>query len=289
MKSNGQAPDVAVEVAAALERYATEYMRNVEAPHFLRARKVVIDYFLTLLNKGCRVLDINCGTGIDSIEIARHGHSVKGIDISSAMISFAKESISAGELSGRVEAEVGDYRSLPKPDVLFDSVISNFGGINFAQNLDPVFASVRRNLSDGGLFLVNSVSRFSIMESLTFAIRGKIGKSVRRLSGGTARIGGTYVRLYYHSRASFLRTAELFGFRLVDSFGLNILAPPLWAEDFFRFHPKLAGILEGVDDKIRRVPLIRSAGDFMILVFRKTDGERRSNERPGGSDLPPGS
>lgn len=39
----------------------------------------------------CRVLDIGCGTGRHSIELAKRGYPVKGIDLSEAMLSRARE------------------------------------------------------------------------------------------------------------------------------------------------------------------------------------------------------
>ena len=253
----------------ALEKYAEEYRRNLYLPHFLRAREVVISYLLDRVNPGSRILDINCGTGIDAIQLGRHGYEVIGVDISSAMISIAREEITRARISGLVKVEVADYRSLPEFGQKFDAVLSNFGGINFAMNLRPIFRSVAANLNHKGIFLVNTVNRLCLAEIMIFMLKGKLSKAMRRIISRRARIGGRYVELYYHSKRTFISEANLAGFKLIDSFGLNIFAPPLWANDFFEFHKKFATFLEKIDNKARRIVLIRSLGDFMILVFQK--------------------
>jgi ubiquinone/menaquinone biosynthesis C-methylase UbiE len=259
----------ATHAASALERYAYEYKQNVDAPYFLRSRRIVVDYILHQLEPNSRVLDINCGTGIDVVEIARNGHKVMGVDISSAMISFAMENITKAGMSSNAQAEVCDYRELPIPAAPFDAVLSNFGGINFAENLEPVFSSIDRNLKDGGILVVNSVSHFSLIETLIFLSSGKFSKAFRRLSGGKARIGGKWVQLSYHRKKELAKAGAHLGYELVDLFGINIFAPPLWADDFFRSHESIAVRLEALDDKIRRFPLLRTMGDFMVAVFRK--------------------
>jgi SAM-dependent methyltransferase len=61
-------------------------------------------------DKSLRILDIGCGTGRHSIELARRGYAVKGIDLSESMLSRAKEKAAAGGV--RVEFIRADARYL---------------------------------------------------------------------------------------------------------------------------------------------------------------------------------
>ncbi|MGC8653755.1 MAG: class I SAM-dependent methyltransferase [Candidatus Kryptoniota bacterium] len=258
-------------IVDALEKYAEEYRKNLYLPQFLRARQIVINHVVKYVSRGKRILDINCGTAIDAIKLAELGYEVTGVDISSAMISIAREEISKAKVSSLVKLETADYRAMPKFEHKFDAVLSNFGGINFAKDLNPIFKSVSDSLNQGGIFMVNTVNRICAAEIAIFMLKGRISKASRRITGGKARIGGKLVELYYHPKRSFVNDGNRLGFKLIDSFGLNIFAPPLWASDFFKFHGKVAGFLEQIDDAIRRIPLIRSLGDFMVLVFRKIE------------------
>ncbi len=70
--------------------HAPEYMKNV----FTKNTKAEVDFLIEELNlaNGSSILDIGCGTGRHSIELARRGYQVTGIDISSGMLAEAKKS-----------------------------------------------------------------------------------------------------------------------------------------------------------------------------------------------------
>ncbi len=58
-----------------------------------------------------RILDIGCGTGRHSIELAKRGHTVTGIDLSESMLNCAKEK--ARQVNLRVDFQLCDARTLP--------------------------------------------------------------------------------------------------------------------------------------------------------------------------------
>ena len=62
-------------------------------------------------NKDLKILDIGCGTGRHSIELAKRGYYVTGIDLSDSMLQKAKEN--AKKKNVRVVFEKQDARSLP--------------------------------------------------------------------------------------------------------------------------------------------------------------------------------
>ena len=115
---------------------------------------------------GTRVLDVGCGSGPTTIELARRvapGGSVLGIDIAPSMIEAARER-ARGEGVDGAEFRVADAQAhdlgaqlgqprLPQAhdlgEAAFDAATSRFGVMFFE---DPVvaFANVRRSLVEGG-------------------------------------------------------------------------------------------------------------------------------------------
>ena len=94
------------------------------------------------------VLDIGCGCGFTTIELARRvvpGGRVLGIDISAPMLERARESAPAGLPIEFVEADATAYAFDPgAADLLF----SRFGVMFFAQP-QKSFANMRRGLRPG--------------------------------------------------------------------------------------------------------------------------------------------
>ena len=61
-------------------------------------------------NKKCRILDIGCGTGRHSIELASRGYNVTAVDLSESMLKRAKEKASAKNLT--IDFQKQDARNL---------------------------------------------------------------------------------------------------------------------------------------------------------------------------------
>ena len=67
-------------------------------------------------------LDIGCGTGFLSLELAARGHRVTGIDFAPAMLALAKRK--AAEARADIAFEEADAEALPFPPLAFDLVIT---------------------------------------------------------------------------------------------------------------------------------------------------------------------
>jgi len=75
------------------DRHAIEYMDNVFTGNTLAE----VDFLLALMpvQPGDRLLDIGCGTGRHSLELARRGYRMTGVDISAGMLAQAQEAAAA--------------------------------------------------------------------------------------------------------------------------------------------------------------------------------------------------
>jgi arsenite methyltransferase len=112
-------------------------------------------FSLGSLSPGDAVLDIGCGTGVDSLVAGRlvgAGGRVVGIDVTAAMIEKARAHQARLGL-GHVAFQVADAEALPFPDNDFDAVISN-GVFNLTLNKAKALAEVHRVLKPGGRLLL---------------------------------------------------------------------------------------------------------------------------------------
>jgi arsenite methyltransferase len=159
-----------VKVAASLEglfRYPTgraglealaydqDIVRDLPEPVAASYCGVGNPFTLGPIHPGEAILDIGCGTGVDSLIAARmvgQSGSVKGIDLVPEMLNRAKENF---RLVGadNVEFTEGSAEELPFPDASFDVVISN-GAFNLVVDKVKALSEAFRVLKPGGRFMI---------------------------------------------------------------------------------------------------------------------------------------
>ena len=105
------------QVAAPWNRRASHF--DEDFGHSIRtaAERVAWDRILDLVLAGrgapLDALDVGCGTGFLSFELAARGHRVSGVDFAPAMIAEARRKAAAGGLA--IPFEEADAERLPFP------------------------------------------------------------------------------------------------------------------------------------------------------------------------------
>ncbi len=183
---------------------ASDYDRNFG--HSLSGRlqrKRVHRLTLKHLPEGpLNILEINCGTGIDALWLARQGHKVEATDASAEMIRVANEKIGLGipgrmmhtgkpmqaaDLADSVEFKVCSFHKLAEefPNRKFDVIFSNFGGLNCisSERLKNLNTELHAILKPGGRLIIVLMSKWSLVEFLYFLLRFNFNKAFRRIKG----------------------------------------------------------------------------------------------------------
>lgn len=115
------------------------------------------------LEPGAAILDLACGHGRHSIELARRGHRVTGYDLSEPSLHRARQR--AEEVGVDVEWVHGDMRRL-QYDSRFDAVVNLFSSFAyFDEEADDrrVVAGVARALKPAGAFVVETINPPGLM------------------------------------------------------------------------------------------------------------------------------
>lgn len=140
--------------------YSCAYFRS-PGQALAEAQRDKLDYICRKLRlqPGQRLLDIGCGWGALALWAARHyGVEAHGITLSRQQCDYAQARARESGLDARVHIELRDYRDLPHA-AHYDRVVSvgmfEHVGLN---NLPEYFATVRRVLAPGGLFLNHGIT-----------------------------------------------------------------------------------------------------------------------------------
>lgn len=103
-----------------------------------------------------RVLEVGCGTGYLTLELARAGHTATGLDPSDEALGVARETASEAdaETQSRLRYIEAGLDDLDAPLASFDAVIFNLS-LHHVPDLRLAVARTRRLLVPGGLVVVN--------------------------------------------------------------------------------------------------------------------------------------
>jgi SAM-dependent methyltransferase len=237
-------------------------------------REIVWEEIQKVFVPGQRILELNCGTGIDAVFLADRGVRVLACDIAPRMIERAERRASLTNAS-----ELIDFRVLPTEDIdllskegLFDGAFSNFSGLNCVNDLPAVAEKLARLLRPGARLILSVVGRFVPWEIAWYLAHGNPGRAFLRFRRGmVGRIAeDKIVRVRYPS----VRTlANIFapGFRLRKQRGIGVALPPSYLEYHARKFPVTLNRLASLDRRIGGLPLARSMGDCVLLHFERRE------------------
>ncbi|NIN00302.1 methyltransferase domain-containing protein [Candidatus Saccharibacteria bacterium] len=127
-------------------KYAPDYMNNAFTKNTFEEAQFIVEELG--LRAGSHILDVGCGTGRHSVELAKRGYLMTGVDISSGMLAEARKA--AKEAGVKVEWVKADATQF-KPDNLFDAAIclceGAFGLIGMEGDAVEHSLSILRNIN----------------------------------------------------------------------------------------------------------------------------------------------
>jgi SAM-dependent methyltransferase len=207
-------------------------------------------------NKRLKILDLGCGTGRHSVELARRGYQVTGVDLSDSMLARAREKAASARVNVSFRKE--DARELPFVNE-FDLAImlceAAFPLMETDEMNFKILAGATKALRNGGklifttlngLFpLFHSVKEFmdshskedgATYEGLSFDLMTFRDQSVTKIVDdlGNTKELACNERYYVPSEITWMMKS--LGFRTVDIFGARLgnfsRKDPLTTEDF---------------------------------------------------------
>lgn len=119
------------------------------------------------LEWGARILDVGCGTGRHSLELARRGYQTVGVDISQGMIEVARRGATDDGLLA--EFHVVDARDLRFEDEFDAAICLCEGAFGLAGNEAghrAILAGVARALKPGAQFILTAINTLSVARRL---------------------------------------------------------------------------------------------------------------------------
>lgn len=259
-----------INVAAAFSRQATAYDAYEQNHAILQwMREQVRRQVLSFLQPAAKILELNAGTGLDAVFFARRGFKVHATDLAEGMIAELKNKVVRLGLQDKIVTQQCSFTELEKITAgPFDSIFSNFGGLNCVADLTRVTQKLPALLKSGGFVSFVIMPPICPWE-LALVFRGHYQTAVRRLRrrGVWAHIAGAHFMSYYFTPRQVLKA---FGkhFKKVKLQGLASVSPPPYMENFPKRYPQLYKFLAGADARISSLPPFNSWADHFILTVQ---------------------
>lgn len=231
-------------------------------------RDAVWRQLVHVFHRGQRILEMNCGTGIDAVHLAEVGVRVLACDLSPRMIELAtRRSLSANT------AKLTEFRVLPTEEIghlteeaPFDGAFSNFAGLNCVENLPSVARSLGKLLLPKAHLVICMAGRLSPWEMAWHLGHGDMKTAMRRLRSTSE---DPSVNVYFPTVRAIKR-AFAPGFKLLDWRGIGIAVPPSCMESLVRRFPAFLNLLAFTDNVLGPCPVLRVLADCVLLHFERT-------------------
>ncbi len=258
----------------AFDAYAADYDSAFTHSQIGRLQRAQVwKALLPYLEKPKRILEVNCGTGVDALWLAEQGHDVVATDISPAMIKICQKKLQAQTPSGKIDFQVSDFAQLAELSSSgpYDLIFSNFGGLNCIDaNATRAFSQqCSKLLKPGGLLFLIYISKSCLWERLYFRYQGEKQKSRRRQVSGpvVSDVEGKNVQVWYYLLEE-IQVLYSESFLCIDQFPIGLFVPPSYLEPWFIKRPKLLRGLGRLDKWFRRKRWA-DYGDHIGLVMEK--------------------
>ncbi len=240
---------------------------------YRQRRAAVLNFVERLrLPSSARVLEVGCGAGSTSVQVAKLGLRVEALDAVAEMVLLTGQAARADGVQNLLTVRQGDVHRIPFADNRFDVAIA-IGVMEWMPSLDTPLQELQRVVRPGGWLIVNvdnSRALHCLIDPRMNPLMGGAKRYIRRLAERFR-----WVEPVAHpsrcSRAGLDQALRVAGFQRVAhctrGFGpITMFGAPLLSD-------KLGVLLHNALHRMseRQVPFIRNGGETYLVLAQKRE------------------
>jgi ubiquinone/menaquinone biosynthesis C-methylase UbiE len=240
-------------------------------------REIAIKYFDSLsLPKESKILEIGCGAGHTTVDLAKRGYKIEAMDIVPAMIELTQKHIEEVGLSSSTSVSIGDAHSLRFSDHSFDCILA-MGVIPWLYDARKALQEIVRVLKPNGYVIINTDNRCRLnhlLDPIHSPVFRPFKQLLKWLSERTGlRKPSTLAKPHMYSIKEFEKMLEISGLKVLKSHNLGFGPFTLLNKQIFSdgFGVKLHKRLQHLSDL--GYPVLKRTGCQHIVAAQKVNNK----------------
>jgi SAM-dependent methyltransferase len=220
------------------------------------------------------LLEVGCGTGAETVEVAKNVSAIIAIDISQKMVDLLSAKATAKGLSKKIQAHRLSAADVSRVvaylgDRRIRLAYSFNGALNCEPHLERFVTDLHALLEPGGYFICSIRNTICLSEMLSHALVMQFDKATpRKRQPSMVSVGGTDIPSTYYSPRRFKKFFEP-KFRLREMIALPALLPPAYLSNYYLKARRGFPLLEKLDLLVSDRFPFRLLGDQTMFVFQK--------------------
>jgi SAM-dependent methyltransferase len=248
-----------------------QYIMENEMNLWLRNRSV--NLLKRCFRPGETVLEIGCGTGTETLPLARYGVSMIASDISSKMLNVLSRKASASALEGRVRTLHAKPYELKEKLRLegvgeIDGAYSTYGAINTEPFLPQLFRDLASIIKPKGTLILGVWNKYCLLEIFGYTLRMRPSMVMARMRNPVP-VGKSRFCIASNSYTVKSIKSLMNGFfKVKEVHGVAIFLPPSNLVKYIPPRP-LAGMLRQLDVSLETSFPWNRLGDHFLVVCER--------------------
>ena len=262
------------DVEAAFDGVAENYDEHILGnPMNLWLRNRSVNYLCKIFRPGEVVLEVGCGTGTETISLAKHGVRIIASDISSKMLEvLARKAKEAGLSDMIVPVHARTYALTERLKQMgfdeIDGAYSTYGAINTEPRLDGLFQDLHSIIRPEGYLMLGVWNKYYLYEMLGYTLKLNPSMAFARLRNPVPVGKSRFCITSYAYSVGSLKKYITGLFRLRKVYGVQILLP---ASNLIRYLPPepLLSFVKRVDIALESHYPWNNLGDHFLGVYSR--------------------
>ena len=266
-------------IESEFDNIAEEYDHHIlgnPVNRLLRDRSLAV--LRTVFANARSLLEIGCGSGIETMSLLQSGHEVTAVDVSEKMLDVVRGKAQDAGVAERlrcVHLRARDIGRLVEDagDSSFDGAYSTYGALNCEPEVRPVVEGLAKLLPPGRRLVAGVYNRWCVFETTSYLFSLRFDRAVGRWHNpvpvGASRF---CVDVFAFSAPEFRRLCAP-EFELLGVEGVPVIVPP---SDLSSYLAKLSNHFDAWTwwDRVlgRRSPL-KYLGDHFLMTLVRGDRE----------------